>query len=45
MISTGDRVPGATLFEFVDVASEGCSLGPNAVDVSASLEGRTVASG
>lgn len=43
MIKVGDKLPGATLFEYVDVASEGCSLGPNAVDVLKATAGKTVA--
>lgn len=42
-IKVGDRLPGATLFEYIEVETEGCSLGPNPVDVTRSLAGRTVA--
>lgn len=42
-IKVGDRLPGVTLFEFIEVATEGCSLGPNPVDVPQSLAGKTVA--
>lgn len=43
MINVGDRLPGATLFEYIEVATEGCPLGPSPVDVTASLRGKTVA--
>ena len=29
MIQIGDKLPAATLYEFVDVETEGCSIGPN----------------
>ena len=34
MIKVGDKLPGGTLFEYIEVATEGCSLGPNPVDVA-----------
>jgi peroxiredoxin len=43
MIKVGDTLPATTLMEFVDVASEGCSLGPNAVDVTKASAGKTIA--
>ena len=43
MIQVGERLPSATLQEFIDVETEGCSLGPNAFDSSKLLAGRTVA--
>lgn len=43
MIKVGDQVPAATLMEFHDVAGEGCSLGPNPVDVKAATAGKTIA--
>ena len=36
MIKVGDSLPATTLMEFVEVAGEGCSIGPNAVDVAKS---------
>lgn len=33
MIKVGDHLPQATLYEFIDTAREGCSLGPNAFAV------------
>jgi len=43
MIKVGDTLPSATLMEFMDVEGEGCSLGPNPVDVSAATAGKTIA--
>jgi len=43
MIKIGDMLPPATLMEFVDVASDGCSVGPNPVDVGKAAAGKTIA--
>ena len=43
MIKVGDKLPGGTLFEYIEVAGEGCSLGPNAFDVSKATAGKTIA--
>ena len=43
MIKVGDKLPGGTLFEYIDVATEGCSLGPNPVDIAKATAGKTVA--
>ena len=43
MLKVGDRLPEAQLFEFIDVASEACSLGPNAVNTAAAAQGKTIA--
>ena len=43
MIKVGDTFPAATLMEFAEVETEGCSLGPNAVDVSKASAGKTIA--
>ena len=43
MIKVGDRLPAATLKEFIEVESEGCSLGPNDVDVGKAAAGKTIA--
>jgi len=34
MIKVGDTLPAATLMEFVEVEGNGCSIGPNPVDVA-----------
>jgi peroxiredoxin len=43
MIKVGDTLPAATFMEFVEVEGNGCSLGPNPVDVSKATAGKTVA--
>jgi peroxiredoxin len=42
-IQTGDRVPDATLTEFIDLETEGCALGPNAFRVADLVPGKTIA--
>lgn len=43
MIKTGDKLPAGKLQEFIEVESEGCTLGPNTFDVQALAAGRTIA--
>jgi len=43
MIQIGDKLPAATLYEFVDVETEGCSIGPNPVNVPQAAAGKTIA--
>jgi peroxiredoxin len=43
MFKVGDTIPSTTLMEFFDTASEGCSLGPNPVDVTKASAGKTIA--
>ncbi len=43
MIKVGDILPTVTLMEYVEVEGEGCSLGPNAVDVAKATAGKTIA--
>ena len=43
MIKVGDTLPAATLMEFVEVEGNGCSIGPNPVDVTKSSVGKTIA--
>ena len=43
MIKVGDKLPAATLTEFVEVEGNGCSIGPNAVDVAKASAGKTIA--
>ncbi|MDB5928674.1 MAG: Redoxin domain protein [Polaromonas sp.] len=43
MIKVGDTLPAVTLMEFVEVEGNGCSLGPNPVDVAAASAGKTIA--
>jgi len=43
MIKVGDSLPAATLMEYSEVEGNGCSLGPNPVDVQKSAAGKTIA--
>ncbi len=43
MIQVGDTLPAATLMEFSEVEGEGCSIGPNPVDVLKAAAGKTIA--
>lgn len=43
MIKVGDSLPAVTLFEYSEVEGEGCSLGPNPVDVAQASAGKTIA--
>jgi peroxiredoxin len=43
MIQVGDTLPASTLMEYVEVEGEGCSIGPNAVDVAKATAGKTIA--
>jgi peroxiredoxin len=43
MLKVGDRLPAGTLQEFIEVESEGCSLGPNSFDVAKSSAGKKLA--
>ena len=43
MIKVGDTLPAATLMEYSEVEGNGCSIGPNPVDVSKAAAGKTIA--
>jgi peroxiredoxin len=43
MIKVGDTLPSVTLMEFSEVEANGCSIGPNPVDVSKAVAGKTIA--
>jgi peroxiredoxin len=43
MLKVGDTLPSTTLMEFLDTATEGCSIGPNSVDVAKASAGKTIA--
>ena len=43
MIKVGDSLPGATLMEYSEVEGNGCSIGPNPVDVVKATAGKTIA--
>src|SRR3954469_20556795 len=42
-IQIGDRLPDATLSEFIETETEGCSLGPNSFQVADLVKGKTIA--
>ena len=42
-IQIGDRLPEGTLQEYIDVATEGCALGPNTFNVADLVKGKTIA--
>jgi glutaredoxin/glutathione-dependent peroxiredoxin len=43
MLKVGDKLPAATLQEFSEVEGDGCSIGPNPVDVVKASAGKTIA--
>jgi glutaredoxin/glutathione-dependent peroxiredoxin len=43
MIQVGDKIPATTLMEYSEVEGNGCSIGPNAVDVQKASAGKTIA--
>ena len=43
MIKVGDTLPAITLMEFSEVEGNGCSIGPNPVDVAKAAAGKTIA--
>lgn len=43
MIKVGDSLPATTLMEFSEVEGNGCSVGPNPVDVTKAAAGKTIA--
>lgn len=42
-IKIGDKLPAGSLAEFIEVESEGCSLGPNTFKVEDLTNGKTIA--
>lgn len=42
MIKIGDTLPAGTLMEYSEVEGEGCSIGPNAVDIAKASAGKTI---
>jgi peroxiredoxin len=42
MIEVGQKLPSTTLYEYREIESEGCSIGPNAVNSSEAAAGKTV---
>ena len=43
MIKVGDTLPSTTLMEYSEVEGNGCSIGPNPVDVAKASAGKTIA--
>jgi peroxiredoxin len=43
MLKVGDKLPAATLSEFIEVEGNGCSLGPNSFDVQKACAGKKIA--
>lgn len=43
MIKVGDTLPAVTLAEYSEVEGNGCSIGPNPVDIAKAAAGKTVA--
>jgi peroxiredoxin len=43
MIKVGDTLPATVLMEYMEVEGEGCSIGPNPVDVAKATGGKTIA--
>ena len=43
MIKVGDTLPAVTLSEYAEVEGNGCSLGPNPVEVAKAAAGKTIA--
>ena len=43
MIKVGDKLPSVTLSEYSEVEGNGCSIGPNPVDVGQAAAGKTIA--
>lgn len=42
MIAVGQKLPNATLYEFLNEPAEGCSLGPNAFEVEKLVAGKKI---
>jgi glutaredoxin/glutathione-dependent peroxiredoxin len=43
MIKVGDALPTGTLMEYSEVEGNGCSIGPNPVDIAKATSGKTIA--
>ena len=43
MIKVGDTIPHTTLMEYSEVEGNGCTIGPNPVDVAKATAGKTIA--
>ena len=43
MLKVGDKLPAGTLYEFIEVEGNGCSLGPNSFDIEKATAGKKIA--
>jgi peroxiredoxin len=43
MLKVGDKLPGGSLQEFIEIEGNGCSIGPNSFDIANSVAGKTIA--
>ncbi len=43
MLKIGDKLPAGSLQEFVEVEGNGCSVGPNTVDIELATAGKAIA--
>lgn len=43
MIKVGDTLPSTILMEYSEVEAEGCSIGPNPIEVTKATAGKTIA--
>jgi peroxiredoxin len=43
MLKIGDTLPSVTVYEYIEVEGNGCSLGPNAFDVAKACAGKKIA--
>ena len=43
MLKIGDTLPAGSLSEYVEVEGNGCSIGPNSVDIQQATAGKTIA--
>jgi peroxiredoxin len=42
MITVGQKLPNATLYEFINEETEGCALGPNAFEIEKLVAGKKI---
>ena len=43
MIKVGDKLPAVTLYDFIDVATEACPIGPRPLEISSALANKRIA--
>jgi peroxiredoxin len=43
MLKVDDRLPEGTLYEFIEIEGDGCSLGPNSFDIGKLAAGKKIA--